>query len=81
MEFFTTIENQKRTDGSYGVLYDHFYEEENAAPAENRATSKFHTICAAAALSEIPFHEAWLLSSVRGVIDHKFWDRQENTAE
>lgn len=80
MEFYTTIENQKRADGSYGVLYDHFYEEENAASAEDRATSKFHTVCAAAALSGIPFHEVWLLSNIRGVIDHKSWDR-ENTAE
>lgn len=49
MIFWTTIENQKRSDGSYGVLYDHYYEQEGLPPAEDRAYAKYYTICAAAA--------------------------------
>ena len=53
--FYTTIENQVRLDGSKGVLYDHFTD-------YNAALAKFFTICAAAAISEIPYHSAMLLS-------------------
>jgi hypothetical protein len=78
--FYTTIENQKRSDGTYGLLYDHFYEEENQAPAYDRALAKFFTICAAAAVSDIPYHEAVLLSSNSGFMRREVWDRRENTS-
>lgn len=52
--FYTTVENQVRNDGSRGLLYDHFDD-------ESRALSKFYTICAAAAISEIPYHAAFLI--------------------
>lgn len=76
--FYTTIENQLRTDGSYGLLYDHFYEEDGKAPAKDRALAKFFTICAAAATSEIPYHEAVLLNSSSGFMRREVWDRREN---
>lgn len=74
--FYTTIENQLRSDGSYGLLYDHFYEIEGQAPALARAQSKYHTICAAAAISEIPYHAAYLLQSDGSVLEEGIWDRR-----
>jgi len=70
--FYTTIENQLREDGSYGLLYDHFYGEN----AYDRAMAKFFTICAAAATSGIPYHEAVLLNSGSGFMRREVWDRR-----
>lgn len=67
--FYTTIENQLREDGTYGVLYDHFAD-------KNQAEAKFFTICAAAAVSDIPYHAAYLIDSNIGVIDQRAWDRR-----
>ena len=66
---YTTIENQIRTDGSKGLLYDHF-EDYDAALA------KFFTICAAAAVSEIPYHSAHVLRSDGVMIEGRVWDRR-----
>ena len=74
--FYTTIENQRRDDGTYGLLYDHFYEVEGQASAHDRALAKFFTICAAAATSGIPYHEAVLLSSRSGFLRREVWDRR-----
>lgn len=74
--FYTTIENQLRSDGSYGLLYDHYYDDGVLAPALNRAQSKYHTICAAAAVSEIPYHAAYLLRSDGSVLEEAVWDRR-----
>ena len=54
--FYTTIENQMRTDGSFGLLYDHFDD-------EDAAYAKLYTILAAACTSEIPYHSAQLMRS------------------
>lgn len=70
MPFYTTIENQYRSDGSYGLLYDHFTD-------KNAAYAKYFTICAAAAVSEIPYHAAYLIDSNVGVIEQREWDRRE----
>lgn len=51
--FYTTIENQKRQDGSFGLLYDHFEGEVDGISARKRALSKFYYICAAAAIAPI----------------------------
>lgn len=72
MSFYTTIENQLRADGSKGLLYDHF---DDLA----RAEAKFYTICAAAALSEIPYHAAFLIDDNGQMIGTKVYDRR--TAE
>lgn len=73
--FFTTIENQVRTDGSKGLLYDHFDE-------LNAALAKYYTICAAAATSEIPYHSAMIFGDDGYVIEKRVFDRrvyEENT--
>ena len=67
--FYTTIENQLRNNGTYGLLYDHFND-------KNAALAKFFTICAAAAISNIPYHAAYLIDSNAGVIEQREWDRR-----
>lgn len=68
-EIFTTIENQIRADGSKGLLYDHF-EDESEALAKHFAT------LSAAAKSGLPFHEAVLLSTDRGLLERRAFDRR-----
>lgn len=67
--FYTTIENQVREDGSRGLLYDH-YDDENAAYA------KLYTILAAAATSGIPYHSGHILRSDGIIIEGKVFDRR-----
>lgn len=81
--FYTTIENQKRTDGSFGLLYDHFEGEVNGLDAEARAYAKFYTICAAASTASI-YTEAAILRSDGVVLENKVFDRlpsEEQTNE
>ena len=75
--FYTTIENQKRNDGA-GLLYDHFFEDpQQTNSALNRAYAKYFTVCAAAAVSAIPYHAAMLLRSDGVVMEQKVFDRRE----
>lgn len=67
--FYTTIENQLRADGSKGLLYDH-YDNLNAAMA------KYYTICAAAAVSELPYHSAHILESSGIIVRQEIFDRR-----
>jgi len=67
--FYTTLENQVRNDGSMGLLYDHF-EDLNAALA------KYYTVCAAAAVSEIPYHSAAILRDDGIMIEGRVFDRR-----
>lgn len=67
--FYTTIENQVRNDGSRGLLYDHF---DNI----NAALAKYYTICAAAAVSEIPYHAACIIRDDNIMIEGRVWDRR-----
>ena len=69
--FYTTVEDQVREDGSHGLLYDHF---DSLAQAE----AKFYTICAAAAVSEIPYHAAYLIQSGGVMLGFKVYDRRTN---
>ena len=71
---YTTIENQIRSDGSRGLLYDHY-------DTEEEAQAKYFTILAAAATSGIPFHEAFILVTGGGmdnVLEHREFDRRED---
>lgn len=68
--FYTTIENQLRENGTFGLLYDHFSD-------ERQALAKYYTICAAAAVSEIPYHSAHLLSSDGRMLRQEIFDRRE----
>lgn len=67
--FYTTIENQVRADGSRGLLYDHF-------DTWEAAVAKFYTICAAAAVSEIPYHAAFILQSDGLIAKAEIFDRR-----
>ena len=67
--FYTTIENQVRNDGSYGCLYDHFTN-------ENQAYAKLYTILAAAAVSEIPYHSGHIIRSDGIMIEGRVFDRR-----
>ena len=67
--FFTTLENQLRDDGSRGLLYDHFED-------EAQALAKYYTICAAAAVSGIPYHSAHLLASDGRMVRQEIFDRR-----
>lgn len=67
--FYTTIENQVRNDGSRGLLYDHFDD-------LNQALAKYYTVCAAAAISEIPYHAAHILHSDGYTIEQRIFDRR-----
>lgn len=71
--FYTTIENQLRADGSKGLLYDHY-------ASEAQAMAKFYTICAAAAVSELPYHSAHILMSNGVMLRQEIFDRR-TTAE
>lgn len=70
MPFWTSIENQMREDGSFGVLYDHYTDYE-------QALAKFYTVCAAAAVSSIPYHAAMLVQSDGRVVKQEIFDRRE----
>jgi len=72
--FYTTLENQVRTDGSMGLLYDHFTE-------LNPALAKYYTICAAAATSEIPYHSAAIIRDDGIMIEERVFDRRVDHEE
>lgn len=72
-KLYTTIENQVRSDGSKGLLYDHYDD-------ESQALAKFYTICAAAALSGIPYHAAFLIYE-DGVVMQRIFDRRGDGEE
>lgn len=72
--FYTTIENQLRSDGSRGLLYDHYDTEEDAL-------AKLYTILAAAAVSELPYHSGHILRSDGIITDGRVFDRRTATEE
>ena len=67
--FYTTLENQLREDGSYGLLYDHY---DNL----KSALAKFYTVCAAAINSDLPYHSAHILRSDGVLIESKVFDNR-----
>lgn len=67
--FYTVIENQLRVDGSFGLLYDHFAD-------YTAALAKFYTVCAAAAVSEIPYHAAMVIGDNGMVLKSEIFDRR-----
>lgn len=68
--FYTTIENQLRNDGSFGLLYDHFTD-------INAAYAKLYTILAAAAVSGIPYHSGHIMRSDGILIEGRAFDRRQ----
>ncbi len=72
--FYTTIENQVRTDGSKGLLFDHFSN-------LNAALAKYYTILAAAAVSDIPYHSGYLIRDDGIMIEGRVFDRRTESEE
>lgn len=68
-DLYVTIENQMRPDGSKGLLYDSF---DNLPQGQQ----KYHYICAAASVSEIPYHAAFLIREDGVFVDQAIWDRR-----
>lgn len=66
---YTTIENQQRNDGSWGLLYDHYTD-------EAQAYAKLYTILAAAAVSDIPYHSGHIMRSDGLILDGRVFDRR-----
>lgn len=71
---WTTIENQIRSDGSKGLLYDHF-------ESYDAALAKLYTILAAAATSGIPYHSGHILRDDGILTDGRVFDRRIITEE
>ena len=72
--FYTTIENQVRTDGSKGLLFDHFSD-------LNAALAKYYTILAAAAVSDIPYHSGYLIRDDGIMIEGRVFDRRTESED
>lgn len=70
MYFYTTIENQLRSDGSRGLLYDHY-------DSYDAALAKLYTILAAAASSNLPYHSGHIMRSDGLLTDGRVFDRRE----
>ena len=72
--FWTTIENQLRPDGSFGLLYDHW-------DTEAKAMAKFYRVCAEASVSECLYHSVHILASDGRIVRQEIFDRRnENEA-
>lgn len=72
--FYTTLENQMRSDGSYGLLYNHYTD-------LNQAYAKLYYILAAAATSGIPYHSGHIYRSDGLLIDGRVFDRRAESSE
>jgi hypothetical protein len=72
--FYTTLENQLRSDGSYGLLYNHYTD-------LNQAYAKLYYILAAAATSGIPYHSGHIYRSDGLLIDGRVFDRRAESSE
>lgn len=67
--FYTTIENQLRSDGSRGLLYDHY-------DSYDAALAKLYNILSAAASSGIPYHSGHIMRSDGLITDGRVFDRR-----
>ncbi len=67
--FYTCLENQLRNDGSFGLLWDHY-------DSREAALAKFYTVCAAAAVSGIPYHAAAVWTSDGRLVKQEIFDRR-----
>lgn len=72
--FYTTLENQLRSDGSFGLLYNHYTD-------LNQAYAKLYYILAAAATSGIPYHSGHIYRSDGLLIDGRVFDRRAESSE
>ena len=70
-EFWTVLEIQMMANGQKATLA-------TAHDTEKAAHSAYYTVLAAAVLSEIPYHAAYLISSSRGVQLMQIYDRRDS---
>ena len=68
---YVVIEIQTANNGTVSVL-------STAYNTRNEAESKYHTVLAAAALSDLPVHSAVLLDNFGGVMNNQSYTRTEN---
>lgn len=67
--FYTVIEVQETESGKRGVLA-------TCHEGHEQALAKLYTVLAAAAVSALPYHAAWLLDSNGVTEDVKVFDRR-----
>lgn len=87
--FYTVIENRILLNNAFSPVVQHYIGDETSTDpetgvtrvltAEDRATSRFHAICSAAAVSVIPYHSVHLLANNGAIVDMRVWDRRTNT--
>ena len=70
MHFYIVIEDQMTAQGTFALLHDHYTD-------INQAYNKYFTICAAAAVSALPYHAAMMIREDGCVLEQKAWDRRE----
>lgn len=71
--FYTVIENQCPTVGSFATLYYHYTD-------LNAAYAKLYTVLAAAAVSAIPYHAGHIIRSDGIMIEGRVFDRRTSEA-
>lgn len=72
---YTTIENQFRSDGTYGLLFNHWNTKE-------KAEEKFFTVCAANAANEdLPYCLAMIIADDGRIIRKEIFDRRTATIQ
>ena len=70
-EFWSVVEIQKLANGNHAAIV-------TAYTDYNQALSAMYAVWSAAAISTIPYHAGFLISSRRGQIDGKIFDRGDN---
>ena len=73
-EFWLIIEEQIDANGNHGCIT---YQETN----QNQAISRVHTMIASAAVSAIPYHAAYMISSNGFIVEGRVFDRRVPTPE
>lgn len=89
--FYKVIEDRILLNNEFSPVIQHFIGDvEDTDPetgikrvltAEDRAVSRFHAICSAAAVSVIPYHAVQLIADNGAIVDMKVWDRRINEPE
>ena len=69
MFFWTTIESQMDNNGTFGLLYNYYTD-------YNDALARLYTILAAAAVSTVPYHAAYILRSDGAITEGRVFDRR-----
>lgn len=73
--FYVVLEEQISQGGSYGLLHDYFTKDQYA-----QAEARFHTVAAAACLSDIPYHAVCIKRSDGLILEGKTCDRRTEAA-